>query len=172
MIDLSQNRAGLKVFDPPAVGREAIVRMRQKSRRIMPGSTVQEQVDEFFLATAESFGVSKRNANAQKILLERSLRRIRAEVDDAVERGVFSRTRGDAHAEKLSRESTLESFRQVVITQREDDTRGKKGRAIMLSTSADEPDFEHALLEGEEMDEKELLKHLERFGCQHSIAIL
>ena len=172
MIDIVQNRAGLKIFDPPAMGRAAIVSMRQQSRRIMPGSSVKEQVDSFFMPIAESLGVSKRNANAQKILLERSLRRIEADVADAVERGVFNETRGAAHAEKLSRESTFESFRQVLITQREDDIRGKQGKAMMLSTTADEPDFEHALLEGEEMAESELLKHLERFGCQHSIAIL
>jgi hypothetical protein len=154
------------------MGRGAMVRMRQDSRRIMPGSAVEQQVAQFFWPIAESLGCSKRVATIQKILLERSLRRIKLEVDDAIERGVFSGARGAAHAEKLSRESTFESFRQAVITQRQDDTRGKKGKAMMLSTSAEVPDFEHALLEGQEMDEAELLKHLERFGCQHTLAIL
>lgn len=66
--------------------------------------------------------------------------------------------------------SVKQGVRFAVLAKAETDTRGKMCR--ILGTSADNPDFEHALLEGEIMPCEEAIKHLSRFGCQHELEVI
>lgn len=62
-------------------------------------------------------------------------------------------------------QSVKQGVRFALIDQAREQTKGKMCR--ILGTTADEPDFEHSLLEGEIMPCEEVLEHLSRWGCQH-----
>lgn len=55
------------------------------------------------------------------------------------------------------------------------DSEDKKTNGLfcrMLGTDADEPDFEHSLLEGEVLPCSEVIEHCRRFGCRHDFEVI
>lgn len=66
--------------------------------------------------------------------------------------------------------SVRQGVRFALIDEAREKTHGKLCR--ILGTTADEPDLEHSLLEGEIMACEEVLEHLSRFGCQHNYEII
>lgn len=66
--------------------------------------------------------------------------------------------------------SVRQGVRFALIDEAREKTHGKLCR--ILGTTADEPDLEHSLLEGEIMSCEEVLEHLSRFGCQHNYEIV
>lgn len=71
--------------------------------------------------------------------------------------------------EKAKR-SVEQGIRFALLDQGREETKGKLCR--ILGTTADEPDFEHSLLEGEIMACEEVIEHLSRYGCQHTYEVL
>lgn len=66
--------------------------------------------------------------------------------------------------------SVKQGVRFALIDEAREKTHGKLCR--MLGTTAEEPDLEHSLLEGEVMACEEVLEHLSRYGCQHNYEVL
>lgn len=111
----------------------------------------------------------------QLSLLEESLMRIDRKWSDAIKKGTATKTTANRNINRLSRESMLESNRRIFLERQRQLYSQKSGKpieAMMLSTTAAEPDLEHALLEGKVMPLDKVLSHLQRFGCQHAYKII
>lgn len=107
----------------------------------------------------------------QRRLLVRSVIAIEERWKLAVENGTATKAMAKRNIDRLSKDSITESYRQAYLTHQLEhahDTTVSTPMAMMLSTTADEPDDEHALLEGEVLPKEEVLAHLQRFGCRHT----
>lgn len=107
----------------------------------------------------------------QRRLLVRSVIAIEERWKLAVENGTATKAMAQSNIDRLSKDSITESYRQAYLRHQLEhahDTAVGTPMAMMLSTTADEPDDEHALLEGEVLPKEEVLAHLQRFGCRHT----
>lgn len=73
---------------------------------------------------------------------------------------------------KYARYSYTEGVRLGIIDTYGNLPKSTEKLARLLGTDAEEPDFEHSLLEGEIFTLEEISEILSRFGCRHSFEIL
>lgn len=127
---------------------------------------------------ARSYDIPAMMVDDQWRLLDRSLRRIENRWMDAVKNGTATERMATANIDRLSLASMIESSRQVYVTDQRrqasdyQQEHHRHREARLLSTTADEPDLEHALIEGTNMREDKVLAHLQRFGCKHSYEVI
>ncbi len=127
-----------------------------------------------FFSTMQSFGMREPLIFDQQQLLMTSLHRIKNKWQWAYAKGTVNSRTASANIKKQSLLSVQESCRRLFLANQERDVAdaGSERMAMMLSTTAENSDFEHSLYEGVIMPESRLLAILERPGCRHMYQVM
>jgi hypothetical protein len=127
-------------------------------------------INKSFAEVMSTLPVSKQLITRQERLFRRSKKGIGR---------LIARMKAEGSEERLEKvrrhkvfQSAAESAKQVVIEQLKIEARGQSRWGYLGATSAKEPDFEHALLEGIPLPLERCLEHVSRFGCRHDIFLL
>jgi hypothetical protein len=123
------------------------------------------------LATDKSMNKSRAENQLEFFLLP-SLEHIKNKWQKAFNKGGVSEKRANYNIKKKSEESITESFRQVFLDTMLMNGQNDAKLARMLSTDAEVPDFDHALLEGLILPLDTVLEAVKRFGCHHDFEVL
>lgn len=115
-------------------------------------------------ARAVAYGISQKIADKQAMLLTKSITGLTYAEMRSKELGI------NKTSDALKQQSLVTSGKVAAIEQVVDQKENKM--AMLVGTTAREPDLSHALLEGRPMPIDEALAHIKRWGCKHSIKVL